>query len=60
MLHFYRKLYEPKELDVLSDSQRRYVHRECIHPMTIRLPLVFAKSVLLAGYSPAGHAIRGV
>ena len=44
MLRFYRNLYEPKELDVLSDSQRRYVHRECIHPMTIRLPFMFAKS----------------
>lgn len=54
-MRVYRKLFEPLGLIELPRSQRRFVYRQCIHPLLARWPLLLSKSALwtvifLVGY----------
>jgi hypothetical protein len=48
MTHSYRSIYEPCEMLALSRAQRRFVYRNYIHPMTVRMSVMLAKTAVWA------------
>jgi hypothetical protein len=58
MTHFYRSIYEPSEVLALSRPQRRFVYRNYIHPITVRMPVMLAKTAVWAVVLFAGWRLR--